>query len=235
MDLKKIFAKNKWKQKAVKRSKEKKALNKRIRELADSRDNFREKYYKLSEKCRKLEKEKAPIESESKKKQNPPEDKPKHHTFSVLIIHILLTITLRGGAKFRTLEKDGKIRKDILAYYSEAPSHVTIENWVLKVGYYELTRPKERADDWIILLDHSIQFGHEKIFVILGIREKDFLKLNRPLQYTDLEPLLELPMSKSNGEIVASEIEKLKDELGNIIYAVGDYGSDIGYPRKVGQ
>ncbi|MCD4747446.1 MAG: hypothetical protein K8R58_14210 [Bacteroidales bacterium] len=143
------------------------------------------------------------------------------------MIQVLLTITLRGGTKFRTLEKDCKIRDQIIPEYNEAPSHVTIRNWVLKVGYYELTRPKEKADDWIILLDHSIQFGQEKIFTVLGIRQKDFLELKRPLQYTDLEPLLEKPMKTSNGELVSSEIKRLKKELGNITYATGDYASDL--------
>ena len=143
------------------------------------------------------------------------------------MLQVLLTITLRGGTKFRTLEKDCKIRDQIIPEYNEAPSHVTIRNWVLKVGYYELTRPKEKADDWIILLDHSIQFGQEKIFTVLGIRQKDFLELKRPLQYTDLEPLLEKPMKTSNGELVSSEIKRLKKELGNITYATGDYASDL--------
>ena len=143
------------------------------------------------------------------------------------MIQVLLTITLRGGTKFRTLERDCKIREQIISDNNEAPSHVTIENWVLKVGYYELASAKEKADDWIALLDHSIQFGQEKIFTVLGIRKKEYLKLKRPLQYTDLEPLLVKPMKTSNGELVSSEIIKLKKELGNIIYAIGDHGSDL--------
>ena len=77
------------------------------------------------------------------------------------------------------------------------------------------------------MLDHSIQFGPEKIFTVLGIREKDFLKLKRPLQILDLVPLLEITMKTSNGELVSKEINKLKEELGNIIYAIGDYGPDL--------
>ena len=65
-----------------------------------------------------------------------------------------------------------------------------MRNWTLKIGYYELFHQKEKADDWIILLDHSIQFGQEKIFTVLGIRQKDFLELKRPLQYTDIKTLL---------------------------------------------
>lgn len=143
------------------------------------------------------------------------------------MIRVLLTVTLRSGIKFRTLEKDGKIRAEIIEDYNEAPSHVTIRNWTLKVGFYELTRVKEKANDWIILLDHSIKFGQEKIFVVLGIREQDFLMLNRPLQYSDLVPLIIKPEEKWNGAIVLNEILELQEKLGKIKYAVGDYGSDL--------
>ncbi len=67
MNFKEIFSKNKWKQKAKDSSKEKKALKKRIKELIKSRDNFRSKYYKLSEEHQDLENKKEAIESELKK------------------------------------------------------------------------------------------------------------------------------------------------------------------------
>ena len=140
---------------------------------------------------------------------------------------MLLTITLKGSIKFRTLEKDNKIREECNGVYAHSPSHVTIRNWTLKLGYYELFHPKEKADDWIILLDHSVQFGREKIFVVLGIRERDFLKMKRPLKYTDLKTLLIVNKVRWTGELVAAEIKKLEPTIGKIKYAVGDYGSDL--------
>ena len=140
---------------------------------------------------------------------------------------MLLTITIKGSVKFRTLEKDNKIREEINEVYNQAPSHVTIRNWTLKIGYYELFHQKEKAGDWIILLDHSIQFGREKIFVVLGIRESEFLKLKRPLQYIDLKTLLIVNKCSWNGKLVETELKKLEATIGKIKYAVGDYGSDL--------
>ena len=140
---------------------------------------------------------------------------------------MILIITFRSGSKFRTTEKANKIRAEIIDDYNETPSHVTIRNWTLKVGYYELMRPKEYAEDWVIILDHSISFGKDKIFVVLGIREEDLKKLNRPLQYSDLEILCEIPMSESNGILVSEILNNLQKEIGTILYAVGDYGSDL--------
>ncbi len=153
--------------------------------------------------------------------------KPRAHSFGTVVIQMLLTITINGAVKFRTLEKDNKTREGISGVEGQAPSHVTMRNWTLKLGYYELTRKKEKADDWIILLDHSIQFGREKIFVVLGIREAGFLKLGRPLKYTDLDTLLIKSKSSWKGQDVSEEIKKLGAEIGAIKYAVGDYGGDL--------
>ncbi|MCK5519980.1 MAG: hypothetical protein KAI81_02615, partial [Candidatus Marinimicrobia bacterium] len=222
----KSFRFNKWKNKAKILAKNANALRKRLKELNESRDKIRLKKSELISKISDLKKNDKDLEN-IENKTNIASCKPKHHSFRAITIQVLLTITLQGGTKFRTLEKDGKIRSQIIPDYNEVPSHVTIRNWVLKVGYYELTRPKEKANDWIILLDHSIQFGQDKIFTVLGIRKKDFLELKRPLQYTDLEPLLEKSMKTSNGILIASEIDDLKKDIGNIIYAIGDYGPDL--------
>ncbi len=134
---------------------------------------------------------------------------------------------IEGSIKFRSLEKMLKIQERFIGVYSNLPSNNTMKNWVLKLGYYELTRTKEIADDWIVILDHSVQFGHTKVFVVLGIREKDFLNLNRPLKYTDLTSLLISNKNNWNGELVCNEIKELEPKIGKIKYAVGDYGSDL--------
>lgn len=139
---------------------------------------------------------------------------------------MLINEKLFTSSSFRAIAKSFVIRKFYLNLVSKSPTHTTIINWVHKIGYYELTKPKEKADDWIILLDHSIQLGQDKIFVILGIKESQ-IDFTRPLKYQDLVPLKEISKKKWNGEIICNYLEELKDEIGNIKYAVGDYGSDI--------
>jgi hypothetical protein len=106
------------------------------------------------------------------------------------------------------------------------PTHTTLLNWIHKIGYYELTIKKEKADDWIIILDESIQMGLDKVLVIYGIRESkiDFM---RPLQFQDLVPLIEITKEKWTAEIIRDVVLSLRDELGNIKYSVADYGNDI--------
>lgn len=95
-----------------------------------------------------------------------------------------------------------------------------------KIGYYHLTREKEKANDWIIILDESIQLGTDKALVIFGIRESR-IRFDRPLEFTDLIPLRIKSRQNWDGELIKDILNELKDELGRIKYAVGDYGSDI--------
>ena len=81
---------------------------------------------------------------------------------------------------------------------SAAPN--TILLWVRKLGYYALTKPKPVADDWVLLLDHSIQLGPDKLLVIFGIREET-IDFRRPLHYEDLDPVWMCASSQWNGDL----------------------------------
>jgi hypothetical protein len=124
------------------------------------------------------------------------------------------------------MSKQSAILNLYIEQITEEPTNTTIMNWVKKLGLYQLNKPKEKSGDWIILLDHSIQLGQEKLFVVMGIRESE-INFNRPLQYQDLTPLQLTSKAKWTGEIILAILEELEGQLGKIKYAVGDYGSDI--------
>ena len=50
------------------------------------------------------------------------------------------------------------------------PSLWSIRNWVLRLGLYELERPKEVGRDWVWILDHTIQVGTHKALLMLKER-----------------------------------------------------------------
>lgn len=138
----------------------------------------------------------------------------------------MLSIKLTTSVSFKAISKQAAILNLHLEEITEEPTHTTIMNWVKKLGYYQLNKLKEKADDWIIIPDHSIQLGPKKLFVIFGIRES-MIDFNRPLQYQDLTPLLLTSKTKWTGKIIQPILEYLEKVLGKIQYAVGDYGSDI--------
>ena len=120
-----------------------------------------------------------------------------------------LVVTLQGGLPF------------------ESASHTTIQNWILRIGLYELQRPKEFADDWIWIVDHTIQIGAIKVLLILGIRRTKWMQLDRPLVHTDLEVLELLPVEVSNGEIVCQQYAAVAQRSGVPQAILSDQGSDL--------
>lgn len=139
----------------------------------------------------------------------------------------MVSLKLKSSASFRGLQRLQEVRRDLLAETGMAPSHSSITAWVLKIGLHELRRQKEKADDWVIILDTSIQMGQEKVLVVLGIRQSHMEKLCRPLAFEDLVPLAILVRRSWTGEDVRDAVLRLQAGIGTVTYAVADHGSEL--------
>ncbi|MCP3944859.1 MAG: hypothetical protein GY710_25730 [Desulfobacteraceae bacterium] len=98
---------------------------------------------------------------------------------------------------------------------------------MLRIGYYKLFREKDKADDWIWIIDHTIQFGKEKCLIIFGIRQKDLPPAELYLRHGDLEPIALFPVTRSNGEIVYEQLIETIEKTGVPKEIISDHGSDI--------
>jgi len=106
------------------------------------------------------------------------------------------------------------------------PSHSTIILWSKKFGLYHIERNIPISDDWVIILDESIEFGNEKMLVVLGIREQD-IDYNKALQYQDLECLALKISSSWKGDEIKKVLDEVKSKVGEIKYAIADMGNAI--------
>lgn len=147
------------------------------------------------------------------------------HQYSAGHINLFITLLLTMTG-LRCASRIIDIVKSFFQIEINIPSWYAGRLWLLKLGYYKLTRIKEHADDWIWIIDHSIQLGADKCLVILGIRASK-LPTNRPLTLTDVEPIELLPVKKSNGEIVYEQLQKAVKKTGIPRAIVGDEGSDL--------
>lgn len=131
------------------------------------------------------------------------------------------------SASFRAISKTIVLLNIYLDLNLKTPSHVTILIWAKKkTGIYFLNSQKEKSDDWIILIDESVEFGNDKLLVILGIREAH-IDFSRPLNYQDVTCLKLIASSSWTGEQINEVINGLTTEIGNIKYAVADMGNAI--------
>lgn len=99
--------------------------------------------------------------------------------------------------------------------------------WLLRVGLYKLTRPKQHADDWVWIIDHSVQTGPEKCLLILGIRLSRLRANSCCLRHEEMEPIAFCPVRKSNGDVVYQQLEDAVKLTGVPREILSDHGSDL--------
>jgi hypothetical protein len=106
------------------------------------------------------------------------------------------------------------------------PHWATGRSWLLRIGLAALRRPKVIADDWVWMVDHSIQIGPCKCLVVLGIRLIEF-PVGRPLGHQDLEPIALVPMTSSTKQTVAACLEDAVARTGVPRAILNDHGADL--------
>jgi hypothetical protein len=107
-----------------------------------------------------------------------------------------------------------------------APDSSTGRLWLLRIGLAALLRPKVVADDWVWMIDHSIQIGQSKCLVILGLRLSDFT-IARPLGHRDMELIDLVPMKSATKHTVAMCLHDAVAKTGVPRAILSDHGADL--------
>lgn len=143
----------------------------------------------------------------------------------------MLSAKINSSVSFRSLSKVFVTFNLYLNIELSSPSFSTTMLWIKKIGYTQLQSIKEKADDWIIIVDESIGIGQEKVLVVLGIRRSQ-VDFTRPLLLQDMEPITVKSKERWTGQDIANELKIVKEKLGTIIYAVTDGGITLKYGLK---
>ena len=125
-----------------------------------------------------------------------------------------------------------QLLQEFLPQFRAAPAPHTAEAWLLRLGLHELLRPKEQADDWVFLVDHTLQLGTRKCLVIVGLRLSAWNELTAPLTHQDLTLLTLEPVEKSSGEIVQRQLVAAAEKVGVPVAILSDEGSDITHGAR---
>jgi hypothetical protein len=138
-----------------------------------------------------------------------------------------LQMVLNGPISFRGCSAIVGLLQSFLPQFDSVPAPNTVQWWLLRLGLHELQRPKEKADDWIILVDHTIQLGRWKCLLIVGIQRSVWEKLDGPLMHEHLTVLLLEPVEKSDGRQVDRQLETVVEMVGVPQAILSDEGSDL--------
>lgn len=130
-------------------------------------------------------------------------------------------ISLRGASRVIELFLAG------FGLSVSSPAWYTGRLWLLRLGYYKLTRAKEQAEEWVWIVAHTAQLGTPKGLVILGRRRSALPAPGQCLCHADVEPLVLEPVAKSTGEIVYQQLEATVKKTGVPREIISDQGGDV--------
>jgi hypothetical protein len=106
-------------------------------------------------------------------------------------------------------------------------SSYAVRLWLLRLGLYQLKRPKARGDDWMWIIDHTMQMGERKCLIVVGIRQSAWNAADRVLGHEDVELIDLVPVTASNGKVVYGQLKAAAAKTGVPRAIVSDGGSDL--------
>jgi hypothetical protein len=149
-----------------------------------------------------------------------------HYSLGQIAAALSLKLDCRGSLRGGALAT-GLISR-LLGGEQEVPSPTSVRSWLLRVGLYQLQRPLEQADDWVWIMDHTVQIGDLKCMIIVGFRLSAWQQReDRRLSYADVELVGLWPVRTSTGEIVDEQMESAIARTGQPCLVVSDDGRDL--------
>ncbi len=236
--LARLFKKSrdKWKDKAIERHKEIRALEVKIRDLEESRARW--KAQAKSQNRQQVPNKESSSKTPDKNKETEEADLnheliniekderlvPHNHRYSVLMIRLAIELQLKHISLRGTC--------CVLALFSWAllessPSFPTVQNWACRYGLYLLNQPKEYRTDWVFVLDHTVGQGKNKCLVVLGITEENLARVNYCPSHKDMQVLWLEVTGLGTGEVLSDSLEELSKQVGVPTQIVADHGSDV--------
>lgn len=154
-------------------------------------------------------------------------DRPVCHMYSFTHIFMFIQLVISTSIRMRSADRAMEFFLSFFELDLPSPSWYSGRLWILRIGLYKLERPKQVAEDWIWIIDHTVQLGKEKCLVILGIRQENLPSAELHLTHEEMEPIALFPVAESNGDIVFSQLEKAAEKTGVPRQIISDYGSDL--------
>lgn len=150
------------------------------------------------------------------------------HQFGAQLMALFARLVLKAATSQRAAAAVLGIVAPYIPGLNRTPCANSGRMWLMRLGLYELLRPKEVADDWVWIMDHTVQLGPWKCLVIVGVRLSAWRAKGGPLEHKDLTLFNLTPMEHSTGEAVAAQLQETREQIG-ILPAVmlSDEGAEL--------
>jgi hypothetical protein len=140
------------------------------------------------------------------------------------ILWVLRGISFRGACAVVEILTEWGLGGEL---FSGTPHATTVRWWLLRLGHYQLHRPKEQANDWVWLIDHSNQIGQEKFLAVLGIRLSQMPPPGQALRLSDMQLIDLQPVTVSDKQVVYQQLEANVAKTGVPRAILHDRGGDL--------
>jgi hypothetical protein len=158
----------------------------------------------------------------------------RNHSHSLGLIQLFLKMVLTGAIGFRGAASAMEVASLLFPTDEQAPSPNGGQMWLLRMGLYELSRPKQQADDWVWIVDHTIQVGRVKCLIVVGVQLKAWeakraeQDQSAALAHHDLSVWMIEPVGRSDGVTVHRQLEDLGRQTGIVPCEIlSDCGGDL--------
>lgn len=205
-------------QKSKSKSERIKYLNRRVRELRQSRDKWKSKNA-----------DKA-LRVKSLKKCIKNREKIRRHHYCWPIIALCIKLRVQAGCSYRGIRKIRLILRTSFALdLKQLPGANSIENWVSKMGCYCIAHAEEdlNSKEVCLIVDESFRQGNERLLLLLITNWQK--EKQEALSYNDVRVCYLGGKKGWNGEQISQEIKKIVTQKGTAVQWVESY---IGRPGK---
>jgi len=208
-----------WKEKAKSRGKIIYTQKRRITSLVCKRKLLKAENYKLREENKTLHKELYLL-----KKGN--STQVKHHSYSAEMIQLCVQLRTQASCSYRGCISVLNVLVMLLNLELKIPSYDSVRNWELKLGHHQIQQTVNATDNWVLIIDESINIGNHKMLLLIGLnlRNYDFAKA---LSLSDIE-VLDIRVSKSwKAADIAQVVSSVKRRGFNFAYCCCDNGNNL--------
>lgn len=147
-----------------------------------------------------------------------------NHNFGPKMVSLCVELAKTVG--FRSVVEVLQIVQQWLDVDLKTPHWTTVRTWLCRCGVGLLQEAAVEADDWIWMIDHSVQLAKQNVLLILGIRQSDIPK-GRPLARSDMAVLAIVPGDSRDKDSVALALNELAGKIGVPISIVADGASEL--------
>lgn len=219
----------------------------RGRDVERSREMWRHKYLEESQRSAELQARVVELEARLAELRQPPpavppstpdsesrecagpgkEACPKGGQYSVRFMELWTRLVTVANVPLAGVAGVLQVVGEYLGHRLPCPDAGTGRFWLLRQGWAQLTQPLEQASDWIWIVDHTVQIGPQKVFVIVGLRASDLPPAGQALRQTDLHLIALVPQVTANQQTISEELERAIQRTGIPRAILSDHGADL--------